>query len=197
MWYDPETTKAVEKEPVSILLAKQQCRADIYDASGQLVPSVDDSLFETLITHARDHVEKMCNRFFAEREIEAYCDSFSDLARFEVSPVKEVLSITYTAPDGTDALISVSDFEVRKRQLDSFVVLKVGKTWPAAQNGSRIKVTMKVGETDPSPMVVRAMLLLIGAWYENREETVIGVSIGKLPGLTSIEAALANERRFL
>lgn len=197
MWYDPEIIKPVIKEPVSLLMAKQQCRADNYDASGDLLPSADDSLFQTLITHARDHVEKICCRFFAEREIEAYCDSFCDLSRFEASPVNEVVSITYVSTDGMDKMISSADYEVRTRQLHSFVVLKSGKSWPAKQAGSLIKVTMKVGEADPSPMVVRAILLLIGAWYENREETVIGVSIGKLPGLTSIEAALANERRFL
>ena len=197
MWYQPEIVSPVSAEPVTLGMAKQQCRAEIYDDDGNITASVDDPLFELLITSARDHAEKICGRFFAPCEIEAYCDDFTDLARFDVSPVTEIVSISYVSPAGDDETLSASTYELRVNGMDASVVLKSGNSWPSRQTGSRIKVGMKVGTSSPPPTVLRAMLLLIGAWYENREETVIGVSIGELPTYVSVDALLCNNRRFL
>lgn len=197
MWYKPEIVTPVSAEPVTLGMAKQQCRAEIYDDDGNIAASVDDPLFQLLITSARDHVEKICGQYFAPCEVEAYCDSFSDLARFDIAPVKEIVSISYVSIDGAGQTVPTTAYEIRNDGIDASVVLKPGNVWPNIQVGSRIKVNMKVGENAPPPTVLRAMLLLIGAWYENREETVIGVSIGQLPTYVSVDALLCNNRRFL
>lgn len=197
MWYQPDIVTPVSTEPVTLGMAKQQCRAEIYDDDGNIAESVDDALFELLITSARDHAEKICGQFFAPCKIESYCDDFTDLARFDVSPVTEIVSISYVSPAGDDETLPASTYELRINGMDASAVLKSGNSWPSRQTGSRIKVDMKVGTDSPPPTVLRAMLLLIGAWYENREETVIGVSIGQLPTYVSVDALLCNNRRFL
>ncbi|QFP61893.1 head-tail connector protein [Brucella anthropi] len=197
MWYQPEIVTPVSAEPVTFGMAKQQCRAEIYDDDGNIAASRDDPLFQLLITSARDHVEKICGQFFAPCEVEAHCDGFADLARFDIAPVTEIVAINYVSVAGTAEILPASTYELRKDGLDASAVLKSGNAWPNKQAGSRIKVHMKVGTASPPPTVLRAMLLLIGAWYENREETVIGVSIGQLPTYVSVDALLCNNRRYL
>ncbi|WP_435656110.1 head-tail connector protein [Brucella pituitosa] len=197
MWYAPKVVTAVSQEPVTLGMARQQCRAERYADDGSIAPDVDDDLFRLLISSARDHVENICGQFFAPCDVEANCDDFSDLRRIDVAPVKEVLAISYVSPDGADETFPVSDFELRSDGLDASIILKAGKNWPIKQNGSRVNVRLKVGNDNPAPTVIRAMLLLIGAWYENREETVIGVSIGQLPTFVSVDALLCNNRRYL
>ncbi len=197
MWYQPEIVTTVTVEPVTLDMAKQQCRAETYGGDGKIAVSVDDPLFTLLISSARDHVEKICGQFFAPCEVEAYCDGFSDLARFDVAPINEIIAISYVSVAGTDEILPAATYELRKNGLEASAVLKAGKVWPNKQAGSRIKVRLKVGSSAPPPTVLRAMLLLIGAWYENREETIIGVSIGQLPTYVSVDALLSNNRRYL
>ncbi|MGH6862464.1 MAG: head-tail connector protein, partial [Phyllobacterium sp.] len=47
----------------------------------------------------------------------------------------------------------------------------------------------------PPPIKV-AVLLYVGAWYENREETAIGVSVAGLPDNVSAEALLQTYKVY-
>ena len=47
----------------------------------------------------------------------------------------------------------------------------------------------------PAP-IRQAMRLLIGAWYENRESTAIGVSVAELPASVNVGALIAPYVRF-
>lgn len=197
MWYSPKIMVPVSEEPVSLAMAKQQCRAETYDNDGKIVPSIDDALFSLLIEAARDHVEKICGRYFAACEVEAYCDDFSDLAHVDISPVNDVVAITYTAPTGAEETVLGAQLELREQAMHFAICLKSGLSWPTKLPGSRIKVRLKAGIDRVPPTVVRAMLLLIGSWYENREETVIGISVGALPTFVAVDALLCNDRRLL
>lgn len=188
MWYQAKTTTAVTAEPVSLALAKSQCHVET---------SVDDVLIGLCVVAARDHAEKICGQYFALRTIEAHCDSFADLSRFESVPVVEVVAITYVAADGTNQVLPDTVYELRNDGLDASVVLKYGQVWPQRRAGSRVLVEMKVGADACPPSVLHAMLLMIGAWYENREETVVGTIVQSLPAFVSAEALLVNDRRWL
>ena len=50
--------------------------------------------------------------------------------------------------------------------------------------------------TMPEP-VRRAMLLVIGDWYANRETIVIGVAVATLPKVTAADHLLFTERNHL
>lgn len=185
MWYSPKTTVPVIAEPITLAQAKDQLRVE---------GSVEDILIGRLITTARDHVEKVCGQYFAPRTVEVYCDGFCDLARIEVVPVSDVTSIDYTDIAGASQTVADTVYELRSDGLDASIVLKPAQTWPVTQSGSRIKVTAVVGGAPP-PSVIHAMMLLIGAWYENREQTAIGVSVAELPETVAVDALLCNDRR--
>jgi uncharacterized phiE125 gp8 family phage protein len=186
MWYSPKTTTPVSVEPITLAQAKAQVRVQ---------GTEDDTFIERLITTARDHVEKVCGQYFATRTIEVYCDSFCDLARIETVPVSEDVVISYQDIDGAPQDVDEDLYELRADGLDAALVLKAGQSWPAKQPGSRVKMTAEVGEGTPPPSVIHAMMLLIGAWYENREQTAIGVSVSELPGTVAVDALLCNDRR--
>ena len=46
----------------------------------------------------------------------------------------------------------------------------------------------------PAP-IVQAILLCVGAWYENREETVIGVSVAALPEAVAVDRLIGAYKR--
>lgn len=188
MWYSPKTTTPVSAEPITLAQAKAQVRVDGAD---------DDTLIQRLIGTARDHVEKVCGQYFAPRTVEVYCDGFCDLARVEVVPVTSITSIGYTDTAGADQFVDNTVYELRADGLDASIVLKPGKLWPAVLSGSRIKMIAVVGSSDVPPSVVHAMMLLIGAWYENREQTaIVGRSIvAELPQSVAVDALLINHRR--
>jgi len=188
MWYSPKTTTPVGAEPITLVQAKAQIRVEGND---------EDALINRLITTARDQAEKVCGQYFAARTVEVYCDGFCDFARIEVVPVTDVTSIDYIDTAGAAQVLDDAIYEVRADGLDASIVLKPGQTWPVIQPGSRIKMTAAVGSSAVPPTVIHAMMLYLGAWYENREQTAIGVSVADLPATVAIDALLCNDRRGL
>ncbi|MDW5315012.1 head-tail connector protein [Rhizobium sp. PL01] len=188
MWYSPKTTTAVTAEPITLAQAKAQVRVEGAD---------EDTLIGRLITAARDHVENVCGQYFAPRTIETYCDGFCDFARLEVVPVTSITAIDYSDTAGSAQVVDDTIYELRADGLDASIALKSGNVWPAILPGSRIKVTAVVGSSEVPASVVHAMMLLIGAWFENREQTaIVGRSIvAELPQSVAVDALLINHRR--
>jgi uncharacterized phiE125 gp8 family phage protein len=186
MWYSPKTTTGVSSEPITLAEAKVQVRVG---------GAAEDTLIQRLITTARDHVEKVCGQYFAQRTVEVHCDAFCDFARLEVLPVITVSGIDYIDGAGAPQVLDDSIYDLRSDGLEASIITKPGNTWPTIQRGSRIKVTADVGVAGAPPTVVHAMMLLIGAWYDNREQTAIGVSVADLPETVAVDALLCNDRR--
>jgi len=83
------------------------------------------------------------------------------------------------------------------RDVTAGVSLKVAAT----SGGAAIDITDKGNGTHylgtmPEP-VRRAMLLVIGDWYANRETIVIGVAVATLPKVTAADHLLFTERNHL
>ncbi|MGR9420656.1 head-tail connector protein [Rhizobium leguminosarum] len=166
-------------EPVSVADAKKQC---------VVLHDDDDSLFDALISAARDYVERYCNTPIATQTIEVKCDSFCDFDRLPVAPVQSVTSITYVATDGTAATVDAGDTEQRCDGFEASIVPAYGRQWPFPRNGSRITLTAVVGYATLPPSIKHAMLLWIADAYEQRESK-------ELPGWSAFDALLCNYRR--
>ena len=179
MWYPAAITVAAETEPVTLAEATAHLRVD---------GTADDDLIGALIAAARNHVENYCGLRFASQTIAAKCDSFADLARLPEAPAQSVSSITYVDTAGETQTLATSVYEMRADGLEAAIVLKYGQTWPAIQSGSRITVALVVGYVTIPPAVKAAMLLHIGASYEQRENA--GAA-----GWTAMDSLLANYRR--
>lgn len=194
MWYPSIVTVAPTAEPVTLEEAKVHLRCDDRDSDGDLVARPDDDLISGLISAARQHAEKYCNACWAEQTIVCQCDSFTDFDRLPAGPLKSVTSIVYVDPAGAEQTLDDSVYEPRKGELEPSVALSTGHAWPAIKPGSRITLTAVYGGDVP-PAIKVAILLFVGAWYENREETAIGVSVASLPSSVATDALLCNFRR--
>lgn len=173
-------------EPVSLVEAKLHLRVDIDD---------DDTLISALIVAARQWVETVTSRALISQTWDMWLDAFpaSDRIAVPMAPLQSITGIYYTPYGGVETTLSSSYFSVDIRSIPGRVVLNSGYTWPGdtliAVNGMRMRFVCGYGAAGSSvPQAIRqAMLLLIGCYYENREE------IGKP---MAVDALLWDYREF-
>jgi uncharacterized phiE125 gp8 family phage protein len=181
-------------EPVTLDLAKQQCRVDYPE---------DDLLIQTYIVAARQYAEKYTNRAFFTQQWELSRDHFP-LPRFQTTLTPEqrydwpffgsawdyfairlpkpkcisVDSVTYLDLTATKQTLDPSTYYVDTSSEPARLVPAQNLFWPYTQQylpGS-IKITFTTGSygdganvNNCPQTIMLAMLLLIGHWYKNRE----------------------------
>jgi len=108
--------------------------------------------------------------------------------------------IRYYDIDDTEYFIDAGDYFVDTKSEPGRVVLNYGESWPSTvlrpANGVVVRYICGYGaDSSYVPEQIRqAMLLAIGHWYENREDTVIAMSLQKLP--RAVDALLHMRRIF-
>ncbi|MCP4366335.1 MAG: hypothetical protein GY800_13710 [Planctomycetes bacterium] len=148
------------------------------DAKEHLI--IDDDLHNTLIssaiTAAREYVEEYTGRALVSQTREMAFDSFPDEIDLSKMPVLSITSIKYYDTDDTEQTMDSGDYVLDDYSLNHRVICPDG--WPSTNGDTNnVKVRYIAGyETVPEP-VVWAIKLLVGDAMENREETVIGVSV--------------------
>lgn len=182
-------------EPVTLAMAKQQCRVDFAD---------DDALFGVYITAAREYCEKYTRRAFFNQVWELHLDHFP-LPQFRHTLTPEerhdwpffgsawdyfsirlpkptcvsVDSVTYLDLTGSEITLDPPTYFVDNTCEPARLVPTQNLFWPYTQQylpGS-VRVRYTAGSfgdgtavnTCPQAIVM-AMLLLIGHWYEHRED---------------------------
>lgn len=183
MWYPHTVTVAAAAEPVTLTEAKAHLRVDGSD---------EDTLIGGYIAAARNHVERYTGTFSAVQTIAAKCDSFADFQAVPFLPLGAVSSISYVSTDGTTQTLSADAYEARSDGLTASIVSTAGQSWPGIQSGSRITLTASVGYAALPAAIKQAILLLIGDFYANRENS--GAPMVEAPH--AVTALLANYRAF-
>lgn len=196
-------------EPVTLTEAKNHLRLD-------LVATGEDVEINALIQAAREYCEDYQNRAYITQTWDLMLDGWPrNNARYDsrtnarenpikipLPPLQSVTSITYTTSEGEVKTMPSTDYIVAPGAYGSRIALASGKSWPseALQTVQGIKIRFVAGyptktgtPNDPAgnvpQKVKRAMLMLIGHWYENRETVTVGSSIG-----VSKEIELATHR---
>jgi uncharacterized phiE125 gp8 family phage protein len=163
-----QTAPAVE--PVSLAQAQAHLRV-----SG----SADSDLITTLITVARKYVENSIGRALITQTLDLYLDSWptGDEIRLPRPNLQGVTSVIYLDDDDTETEFSSSSYHVITSGIFGRIVLKDGQTWPDDSDlktaaGIRIRYVAGYGDAaaDVPETLRQAMLLMIGHWYEHREE---------------------------
>lgn len=212
--YQLVTPPAVE--PVSLALAKQQCRVDFTE---------EDALIELYISGARELVEKRTGRAIYNQTWKRTLDHFplwwsadgtvnpsyrSDWPYYSdfwnritidlpMPRCVSVTSITYQAVDGTLTTLDPSQYVVDVTSEPARIVPAANTFWPSAMTyvpGS-VVITFVAGSygdgtvTDTCPAAVKqAILLCVGHWYKNRE--LAGETMGEIP--QGFEALIQTEK---
>lgn len=157
-------------EPVTITEAKAQCRM-VEDDS-------EDAYIESLIAPARAYVERMSRFQLVATTREETFGRWGDYLEIYRRPIASVDTVAYTDENGEaaeydDFLADIDRFPLR-------IYPAVNDEFPDIANGGSITVTYTTGalaSTSEEYLVAkRAILLLIGHWFENREGAVLGVA---------------------
>ena len=98
--------------------------------------------------------------------------------RLAMGPLIEVTAVQYYDIDGALQTDTLSNYEITGTDFTTRIGPKSGFNWPVTQDRAdaiRIEYTAGYGATSASvPETLRhAMMLLIGHWYDNRENTMM------------------------
>mgnify|MGYP001465362718 CR=1 FL=1 len=164
-------------EPVTLAEAKLHCRIDVDD---------DDALVASLISTAREHLERISRPRVAmtEQRWLYVTDAWpaSDTIELRPYPLLSVDAVRYTSENGVVTTISSSEYLADTHSEPGRLHMRHG--WPSATlaplNGLQIEFTAGygVGVLSPPKALRQAVLLLVGHWYENRE---LALTSGAVP----------------
>lgn len=178
-----------DAEPLTVAEVKAALRID-HDH--------EDGLLSSLIVTAREYVESVTCRQLILATYNLYIDSFPPVIVLPRPPVTAVsLIVYYDAANTLRSLSAPSQFEYSGLDEPCSIVPVYGFSWPATyprQYAVIVTYTAGYGASGasvPEP-IRRAMLLLIGHWYEHREEVVDGGTVARMD--VAADALLAPYR---
>jgi uncharacterized phiE125 gp8 family phage protein len=175
-----KVTTAPTTEPVSLTEAKLHLRVD---------HTTDDDLITDLIKVAREWCEAYEGRAYMTQTITAYMDRFCGEILLPRPPLLSVTSVKYYDVSDSQQTLSSSNYDVDTTAEPGRITLAYGYTWPATlPDENAIEIIYKAGysvtaddATSVPSRVKTAIKLIIGHLYENRENSVVGLSVQDIP----------------
>ena len=151
----------------------------------------DDTYIDNLIYAAQECIEEYCNIILFETTIIQYADKWEDTYNLYKSPVENsgqagITSIQYIADGDT----SHTTWDSSKYVKDIYTCpIRIGladdEDYPDLAdviNAIKITYTIGYGSSGSVPNALKqACLILVGQWYENRQEAIVGRSVGIIP----------------
>lgn len=175
------------EEPLSLADAKLHLRED---------GSEQDTLISSLIKSARIYCENFLNQSLVTQTWDLTLDEFPREIVIPRGPLQSVTSIAYVDDSGVTQTLATTQYQVDVKQNPGRIVEAYEATWPTLRdqlNTVVIRYVAGYGLAAAVPENIKAaMKLLLGHWYENREETISGPNIAKVP--TAADALLWQER---
>lgn len=182
--------------PVSISEAKLHLR---------VTDDAEDSYIAGLVQAATDWAERYTRRAFLTQTIEVFYDEFPSSYGMLVLPKPKFGTLThikYYDDTGTESDLSTSVYYLDGNKSPATVSLKLGQTFPDTQSyrpsAVRVRYTCGYGKAADVPMAIKqGILLMIGHWFENRENVVVihkALQITKAP--MAAEALLSQYRVY-
>lgn len=189
-------------EPISLTEMRLHLRLDDDGDSPPAHP--DDPLITTLMVAAREYVENYLGRAVAPQTFEIAARSFQPcdyrlhgygaFIELPMSPVSQIVSVTYTDGDGNVQTVAASDYTLDDFSDPALLWAKDGTSWPIPARGpnmARIRYIAGYDLPGDSPNVnplpssiIAAIKLVVGNYYENREaaaQLARGETITDLP----------------
>lgn len=175
-------------EPITLAEARTHLRIEPF---GSPLEHPDDPYINSLITIAREFCEQYLERSLATQTVQMVVDNFADTIYLPNAPIQSIDSITYIDINGAIQTLATSVYE-----LDAYenkIRLKYDQEWPVVRSQEdAVTITFTAGYTNglspdtyPLPAPIKAaMLLIIGNYYENRQQDVLGntrISFNSLP----------------
>ncbi len=206
-------------EPVTLALARKQCRVD---PTGSPPAHVDDDLIQLYISTAREWAESELGRTVAPSLVESTYDEFpadttmknsagtavtrAGTLTLESGPVLSVTSITYLDPDNIEQTVDPTLYTLDTTKEIAVVRLVSGESWPdTSSEPNAVTVQYMVGysfdadspQDQPMPRRIKVAILLVTAHLYARREESTAVALTQIPmGACELLSPLILRRRF-
>lgn len=154
--------------------------------------SLDDSYFDdylsSLIQVARAKVEAETHRQLVTATYDLKLDALpvgQESLSVPYGQLQSITSVTYTDTAGASQTFSSDDYDVSTAKDPGTIRPGYGEVWPVARNqleAAAVRFVCGYGAASSVPQAIKhAMLLLIGHYFINREQTIIGVMASEIP----------------
>ena len=175
------------EEPVTLKQAKAHLR---------VTHCAEDELISHLIVGARQVCEQEIQRPLVTQDRALYLSAFPTRIELAQCPVQQIILVEYLDVNGDPQVLAPSNYILDEKSEPSWIVLAAGAIWPmTACQPNAVTVSYRAGYGDAADVPVpikQAMLLLIGHFYSNRENSIIGTTATNLP--FGVDALLAQYR---
>jgi uncharacterized phiE125 gp8 family phage protein len=170
-------------EAISLAEARAQCR---------ITGTADDDTQRIYIEAARNYVEGVCGNALVESTYAFYFD-YSAACYKIYKPIVSITTFEYKIVVNTgtySGTLSGSDYHMDTEQ--GLITLNASVMTDIYTQSNAIKITAVTGQANIGNIkgdIKLAMLLLIGHWHENREDSIAGTMISSIPmGVKSLLA---------
>ena len=138
-----------------------------------------------LVTAATAQAEAFCRRRFVSQRWRLTLDAFPDDAIAPpYPPLASVEAVQYVDSKGAWQTVDAADYVVRTAETPGEIVPAYGTSWPSPRSTNdavRIDFTCGYGAAADVPQgIKRAVLLIVGSLYANRE-TIAPVTMSEIP----------------
>lgn len=178
--------------PVSLDEMKEHLRVET-DAEDDLITAYRDAAVAHL-----DGWRGILGMALMAQVWELTLDEFpGDEIRLPLGPVINIVSVKYDDEDGDETTIDAAEYDLDAN--DNPAWLLPVDSWPTTLDGiNAVRVRFTAGHATaaevPEP-IKQAIRLIVGNWYQNREEVVVGSTVAKLPNAADV--LLAPYRVYL
>ena len=141
--------------------------------------SADDTYIDNLVSAATESAQIFTNRYFINTTITQHGDTWSDLSTLFKSKVSSITHIKYYDSDNSLQTLASSVYLEDLTHQPARIGLKPNQSFPSlAGRISAVQCKYVVGygaaASDVPEGIREAVLLIVGNWYENRQEVITG-----------------------
>ena len=144
----------------------------------------DDNYITSLINVATNVVEEFTRRRLLTQTYNLYFDEFPPYIDLQVGDVASVTFIKYYDTNNTEQTLHGSNFDVDTKVRPGRIYESETGNFPNTyERPNAVEVEFIVGGTasDVPEPIKMAMYLIIGRYYENRQDVVVGTQANELP----------------
>lgn len=144
----------------------------------------DDSYITSLIGVATNVVEQFTRRRLITQTYNIYYDEFPPYMDLQVGNVASVTHVKYYDTDNTLQTLDTSEYDVDIRVKPGRIYQAEDGNFPDTyERANSVEVEFVVGSaaSDVEDAIKQAMYIVIGRYYENRQDVVTGTIASELP----------------
>ncbi len=144
----------------------------------------DDSYITSLIGVATNVVEQFTRRRLITQTYNIYYDEFPPYMDLQVGNVASVTHVKYYDTDNTLQTLDTSQYDVDIRVKPGRIYQAEDGNFPDTyERANSVEVEFVVGSaaSDVEDAIKQAMYIVIGRYYENRQDVVTGTIASELP----------------